>query len=154
MTATVTFSTLMRHPLEVVRKLDDGDVLITRRDGDDLRLSKARDAEGESQALQALAQLIAASLDEETCDHIAGRLTDPYPWIGLLPAELQHDFVGEYLRLARACTAVGRFDRLTIALAAWQATAEAYADPALTPDGTDLEYLDAETPAADPRHSA
>ena len=53
----------------------------------------------------------------------------------------------EFLRTARACASVSRFDRLTIALAAWKATAEAYADPSVTIDGSDLDYLD-ERPVA------
>ncbi len=42
---------------------------------------------------------------------------------------------------ARACAAVGRFERLTITLAAWKGTAEAYAGPAIAVNGSDLAYL-------------
>lgn len=153
MTTTVTLSALLRTPNDVFDKLEDGDVLVTRRDGDDLRISKARDAEDEINTLQALAQMIAASLDEKTCDRIAERLTDPFPWMALLPTAYQREFVGEFLRLARACASIGRFDRLRIVLAAWRATAEAYADPNVTPDGSDLDYSYPESSVTDPRES-
>lgn len=154
-TTTATFSTFLRSPNSVIERLDEGgDVLLTRRDGEPLRLSKARDAEQEATTLQALAQLIAASLDDEACDRLVGRLSEPFPWIALLPPERRREFVGDFLRTARACASVGRFDRLTIALNAWKATAEAYADPHMSPGGADLDYLPAEEPVDDPRTTA
>ncbi|HEY5842552.1 MAG TPA: hypothetical protein VIU87_14010 [Mycobacterium sp.] len=68
------------------------------------------------------------------------------PWIGLLPTALHAKFIAEFQDTARACIAVARFDRLSILLETWEATAEAYADPRLTADGSDLEYLE-ELPA-------
>jgi len=59
-----------------------------------------------------------------------------------LPAAARRSFVLEILATARACAAVGGFERLTIALAAWKGTAEAYADPTIALDGSDLDYLD------------
>jgi len=55
------------------------------------------------------------------------KLADPFPWIAVLPAAARRSFVLEFLATARACAAVGRFERLTIALAAWKGTAEVYA---------------------------
>lgn len=65
-----------------------------------------------------------------------------WPRLESLPAAARRSFVLEILATARACAAVGRFERLTIALAAWKGTAEAYADPAIALDGSDLDYLD------------
>jgi hypothetical protein len=142
MTATATFSDLLRTPNEVISKLEsDGSVLLTRRDAQSLRLSFAAPAAAEAGTLAALAQLIGASLDDEMCDRIASHLIEPFPWIDFLPAQARREFVGEFLRTTRACAAVSRFDRLTIVLAAWQGTAEAYADPAIAIDGSDLDYL-------------
>ncbi len=64
------------------------------------------------------------------------------PRLESLPAEARRSCVLEILATARACAAVGRFERLTIALAAWKGTAEAYADPTIALDGSDLDYLD------------
>jgi hypothetical protein len=141
MTTTVTFSELLRKPNDVIGKLDAGDVLLTRRDAEPLRLSLAGPATAEVGTLDALAQLIAASLDDEMSDRVAQHLLEPFPWAEFLPAQVRREFVGDFLRTARACAAVGRFDRLTILLEAWRATAEAYADPHVTAGGADLDYL-------------
>ena len=150
MTSTATFSALLRTPNEVIDQLEGGDVLLTRRDAEPLRLSKARPAEQEVDTLTALAQLIAASLDDAACDRLVEKLADPFPWIAVLPAAARRSFVLEFLATARACAAVGRFERLTIALAAWKGTAEVYADPAIALDGSDLDYLDEQQVVGDP----
>ena len=154
MTTTATFSALLRTPNEVIAKLETGDVLITRRDGEALRLSKARPAKQEMATLGALAQLIAASLDEQGMDRLVEHLADPFPWIVFLPDSARREFVGEFLRTARACASVGRFEALTVALNSWQATAEAFATPHLSASGADLDYLDDATEVPDPRHTA
>jgi len=157
MTTTATFSELLRTPNEVIDRLSGGgEVLLTRRDAEPLRLSLAGPAAAESSTLAALAQLIGASLDDEMCDRIASHLSDPFPWIEFLPDHARREFVGEFLRVARACAAVSRFDRLTVLLAAWRGTAEAYADPNIAIDGSDLDYLPAGSAveASDPRTSA
>lgn len=57
MTTTATFSALLRTPNDVIEQLDGGDVLLTRRDAEPLRLSKARRVEREASTLSALSQL-------------------------------------------------------------------------------------------------
>lgn len=151
MTSTATFSALLRTPNEVIDQLEAGDVLLTRRDAEPLRLSKARPAEQEVHTLAALAQLIAAGLDDDASDRLVDKLIDPFPWITVLPPAARRGFIEEFLATARACAALGRFERLTIALAAWKGTAEAYADPAISRDGSDLEYLDEPQVVGDPR---
>lgn len=151
MTSTATFSAFLRTPKDVIDQLERGDVLLTRREAEPLRLSKARPAEQEADTLAALAQMIVASLDDTVFNRLAARLTDPFPWIAVLPAGAQRKFVDEFLATARACAAVGHFQRLTVVLAAWKGTAEVYADPALALDGSDLDYLDEAQVVIDPR---
>lgn len=99
--------------------------------------------------LGVVGQLFAASLDEAALDRVATRLAVALPWIGLLPAGLHAEFIAEFQAIA-----VARFDRLAILLEAWQATAEAYADPRLTADGSDLEYLDVPEVVTEPVRDA
>ncbi len=75
------------------------------------------------------------------CQPLAAWAAGP-PRLESLPAAARRSFVLEILATARACAAVGGFERLTIALAAWKGTAEAYADPTIALDGSDLDYLD------------
>lgn len=143
MTRTATLSELLRHPNEVIERLDEGDVTITRRDGEALRLSKdARQSQSQG-ALDALSRLIAATLDDQACDRLAGSLSGEHPWMEFLPSEQRRRFVGEYFRTARACAKAGAFSPLAVLVASWEATAEAYA-LGLSPVGADLDYIDAE----------
>lgn len=74
---------------------------------------------------------------------MAAYLAEPFPWIEFLPAEARRVFVDDFVRTSRACAAVSRFGRLTVIQAAWQGTAEDYADPAVANDGSGLDYLPA-----------
>ena len=84
-------------------------------------------------------------------NRLVDRLVDPFPWITFLPKAARAEFVRDFLTTARACAAIGRFDRLTVTLNSWQATAEAYATPHLSPTGDDLDYLDVPESVPDPR---
>lgn len=151
MTTTRTLSQFVQKPTQVIADLEKGDVVLTRRGGEALRLSKADEADAETSALAALAQLIGASLDDDVADRLVGHLGDAFPWIEFLPLDRRREFLKSFLRLARACASVNAFDRLGIFLESWQATAAAYADPSVTSDGADLTYLDAPEPVMDPR---
>lgn len=146
MSTTLTLSSFVQTPTQVIAHLVDGDVLLTRRGGETLRLSKARTADDEAGVLAALTQLVALLLREDTGDRIADHLSDPFPWIELLPVGRRTEFVESFLRVARGCASVGRFDQLGVLLEAWKATAAAYADPATSPDGRGVHYLDQPQP--------
>lgn len=66
-------------------------------------------------------------------------------WAAVLPSAARREFAAEVLAVG------GDRVRLAAVWAAWQATAEAYADPTVTLDGSDLDYLDSPTPVPDPR---
>lgn len=151
---TATFSQLLREPNSVLGALAEaGEVVITRRNAPSLRLTEESSGRAHLGTLGIVGQLFAASLDEVGLKKVAARLSVPLPWIALLPDRVHAEFVADFQDTARACIAVGNFDRLGILLEAWKATAEAYADPTVTPDGTDLDYLPPSEadPVPDPR---
>lgn len=150
MSTTLTLSSFVQTPTQVIARLVDGDVLLTRRGGETLRLSKARTADDEVAVLAALTQLVAVSLRDDDGDRIVQHLTEPFPWVELLPALYRTEFSAAFLRVARACASVGRFDRLAIFLEAWKATAAAYADPSTTPDGFGVHFLNEPRLVGDP----
>lgn len=135
---TSTFSELLRHPNDVIAQLDQGDVTITRREGDTLVLSKANRRAENLEMLDQLSQLIAASLDDAACDRMAARLEDQYPWVSVLPEGPRRMFVGEFFRVLRGSVKVGGFAQMSGLLLSWEATAEAYAkgfpQPEFDPD--------------------
>lgn len=70
-------------------------------------------------------------------------------WAAVLPSAARREFAAEVL----AACAVEEGDpvRRAVVVAAWQATAEAYTDPAVALDGSDLDYLAEPAPVPDPR---
>lgn len=152
MSTTATLSAFLRDPNGVIAAMEEsGDVVLTRRAAPSLRLSDVAATEAETTALAALTQLLAVSIDDEMLERIVSHLSVAFPWVNLLPEKDRPEFVAEFLDLSRACLSVGRFDRLTIALEAWKSTAEAYADPTITTDGSDLHYFEQPREVPDPR---
>lgn len=148
-TSTATLSDLLRNPRDVIAQLDQGDVTLTRRDGEALMLTKAaRNAENQD-ALDHLSHLIAASLDDVVCARMAEHLKDEHPWLALLPEQQQLHFVGDYFRMLRASLSAGGYTQLAAFLASWRGTAEVYA-LGLTPAEFDADYAEASGPVARP----
>lgn len=127
MSTTTTFSDLLRSPNEVIERLDDGDVVLTRRGRESLRLSKERNAAEENELVAALARLIAVVVaDDSAIDRVVESLRESFPWVDFLDDATAAQFVGDFLRTARACASVGRFERLNVEVANWRETAIAY----------------------------
>lgn len=84
-------------------------------------------------------------------NRLMDRLVEPFPWITFLPEAARAEFVHDFRTTARACAAIGTFDQLTVTLNSWQATAEAYATPHLSPTSDDLDYLDVPESVSNPR---
>lgn len=152
MTTSATFSELLRHPNGVIERLDDGDVVLTRRGADALRLSKDSDSKADNEMVAAFAQLIGASIkDEDFGNHLVESLSTPYPWMEFLSPESRREFMAEFLRTARACASIGRFDRLSIVVADWRETAAVISGGF---DSTELDYIPGGLAVVDPRGDA
>lgn len=150
-TKTATFSTLLRHPNEVIASLEEGDVVLTRRDGEPLRISKERDAAREQEMTQAFAQMLGALvLDDDQAGRLLDRLRIPFGWLDFLGEDEQREFAEEFFRTARACAAAGNFERLAIEVGNWQETALAYS-LGLHHGLSAVEYLDEDLAVEDPR---
>lgn len=124
---TAPLSDLLRSPSKVIEHLDKGDVVLTRRGGAALRLSLDTTATQEREMVAALARLIAATLTDDTVTaQVADALRESFPWVDFLDKAATAQFVGDFLRTARACASVGRFERLGVEVANWKETAVAY----------------------------
>lgn len=125
---TVTFSTLLRSPNEVIDRLEEGDVVLTRREGASLRLSKDSTRAEEFTAIEALAQIIEAIVvSDESAPQIAQILQrGPFPWLEFLMPEARTQFVAEFLRMTHACASIERFEKLGVLVGNWRETAIAY----------------------------
>lgn len=126
----LTWSSFLREPTGVERWLERGDVLLRRRDGETLRLSRESSDAAQREALQAAIRLLtlgAARAKEGLQlneDEIAKRL----PWTRFLPAADRGTFVAEFLSTLESCADLGEFAALGRLVDDWKATASLHAE--------------------------
>lgn len=124
------FSDLLRNPKEVTREVEEGDVLLRRRDEPDLRLSRADRDEHRATALAALGRTL-RNLAMHNPKSLQEALRDAFSWMELLPAADQRLFADEFSRVAAAASELDSYASLVQLLREWRATAEVQADPKL-----------------------
>jgi len=124
------FSDLLRQPKEVARDVEDGDVVLRRRDEPDLWLSRA-DREGErADAFTALARAL-RNLALHSPGAFADALIDAFPWTEFLPPAERRSFGQEFSRVVMAAADLDNVAPVTQLVREWRATAEVHADPKL-----------------------
>ena len=124
------FSDLLRHPKDVAGDLENGDVLLRRRDQPDLRLTRADRETQRTAAFSALARAF-GHLAAHKPGEVADMLADAFAWTELLPESDRRLFVTEFARLLPAAAEVDNYAPLSQLIHEWRTTAEVHADPAL-----------------------
>lgn len=126
------FTQLLREPGEVVGHLEEGDVLIRRRDGSDLVVSLAERGEERREALRMLSHLLARLTDVKGgAKIVADAIVREFPWVRFLPQEDSRQFVDEFVRTADACAEIDMVEPLVRLVREWKSTASVWADPEL-----------------------
>ncbi|WP_068255844.1 hypothetical protein [Janibacter corallicola] len=141
-------SDLSRDSAKVFRTAERGPVEVTRRDGEPLVLTRKSEYDDHYAALNAAADLIAASL-EPSDSPLERRLQARMPWMRFLSEEDRAHFSHDIIDVARGCAAVHDFGPFLQELTEWHSTAAAVAAGYTAPD--DLDWFDEPVPAADPR---
>lgn len=125
---TLTF--MLRNSGDVLAEVEHRDVVLRRRDGEDLFLGLRSREESVREALGVLARLLlAASVDAETRQRVAGALSATLPWTAFLPEGERNDFFEALTTTAAACVEVDNFEPLARLIEGWRATAEIHANP-------------------------
>lgn len=124
------FSDLLRQPKAVTDDLEEGDVLLRRRDEPDLRLSRADREAHRAEAFAALGRAM-RNLAVHNPAALEEALADAFPWLEFLPATDRRLFLDEFTRVVTAAAAVDNYEPLTQVVIEWRATAEVHADPKL-----------------------
>lgn len=120
-----TFTDLLRKPREVLAHIDEGQVRITRRDGDDLVILRGHDLDVLEQGVALSSRLIRA-IGRNKGD-VEAALTDLFAWTGeFTPGELRA-YAAEIEHLLYAASELGTFERLLRVQQEWKETAVAYA---------------------------
>lgn len=127
-----TFTFMLRNSGAVLAELEHSDVVLRRRDGEDLFLGLRSREESVRDALGALARLLsAASVDPETRQRLVVALGASLPWTTFLPEDERAAFLDALVSTAAACAEVDNFEPLARLVDGWRATAEIHANPEL-----------------------
>lgn len=130
-TAEATLTDFLRDPRAVVDRLEHADVVLHRRNAEDLRLSLESRSESVAASIQFLARIVASVLSDETVRRRLQASAEDIPWLSFLPPQERQEFMVEFFRTAEAAAELGVMTPLAQLLREWQATAAIYADPEL-----------------------
>jgi hypothetical protein len=122
------FSDLLRRPKEVTSDVDDGDVLLRRRDEPDLRLTRADRDVDRAATFAALGRTL-RNLAVHNPKALSEALAEAVPWIEVLPSKDRELFVDEFSRVVVATTELDSYAPLSQLIREWRATAEIHAEP-------------------------
>jgi hypothetical protein len=127
-----TFTYMLRNSGDVLAEVEHRDVVLRRRDGEDLFLGLRSREESVRDALGVLARLLlAASVDPDTRQRVASALSASLPWTTFLPDEERAEFFEALTATAAACVELDTFEPLAHLIDGWRATAQVHAKPEL-----------------------
>jgi hypothetical protein len=114
-----TLSDFLQHSGKVLPSVASGEVLLRRRDGDDLILATSKQLEALQTVLRAFISI---------ADGGRERVKTVFPWFGFLQSDDQQEFLRELSRAADATIITGRLSELEEIIDEWRATALAVWD--------------------------
>jgi hypothetical protein len=129
-TKSIPYSAFLRGPTAVLPALDEGDVVLERRDGDDVVLTGGARFEARREGM-ALATRVLRHLARTDPEQASDLVAEELPWLRWLPAKERGACVAELLGDLAAGAETGTLEPFGRTLAAWRSTAEVWADPEL-----------------------
>ena len=131
-TAEATMTEFLRDPNGVVERLEHVDVVLHRRNAEDLRLSLQSRSEAVNDSVRFLTRVLGTALTDEVVRQRLRVSVEAIPWLSFLPEERRSEFLVDFFRCAEAAAELGTMAPLVQLLREWQATAAIYADPELS----------------------
>lgn len=128
-----SYSAFLRGPSQVLPSLADADVILERRDEENLVLMRAERFDAVAAGLRIAARSLAL-LARRQRDLAEELLAEELPWLTWLPPEERVSCVRELLADLVAGADTGLLTPFARNLASWRSTAEAWADPSLARD--------------------
>jgi hypothetical protein len=129
-TQTFPYSAFLRGPSQVLPSLADADVILERRDEENLVLMRAERFEATATGLRIAARSLAI-LARRQRDLAEELLAEELPWLTWLPAEERLACVKELLADLVAGADTGLLTPFARNLASWRSTAQVWSDPNL-----------------------
>ncbi len=127
---TFPYSAFLRGPSRILPSLADADVILERRDEENLVLMRAERFEAAAMGLRIAARSLAV-LARRQRDLAEELLAEELPWLTWLPATERVACVRELLADLVAGADTGLLTPFARNLASWRSTAEAWSDPTL-----------------------
>jgi hypothetical protein len=127
-TTSVPYSDFLRGPSDVIPRLDDGDVVLERRDADNLVLTRHARFTARQEGMTLAARLLRDVVRDQAA-MVAPILRRELPWMRWLPDAEQERCSEELIAELAAGADTGLFEPFTRTLDAWRSTAEAWSDP-------------------------
>ena len=127
---TVTFSEFLRGPNPVAEMAYDNDVVLTRRNDEDLILSTVWRQNYRDEATTVAASAL-RNLARLHPDLVAAALGDELPWLSWLPKQEEADCVKQMVVDLAAGASVKSYRAFFQHMMQWKHTAEIYMDPEL-----------------------
>ncbi|MBB4698901.1 hypothetical protein [Sphaerisporangium siamense] len=129
-TKNFPYSAFLRGPSQVLPSLDDADVILERRDDENLVLMRAERFEAGAATLRIAARALAilARRNSDLAEEVLG---EELPWTTWLPEDERHLCVRELLGHLVAGADTGELIPFSHALTAWRSTAIVWSDPNL-----------------------
>lgn len=124
------YSGFLRGPSEILPSLEEGDVILERRDAQGLVVT--RQDRYEARALgMAVATRVLVHLVKQDPDQAAQLISDELPWLTWLPATERRACLSELMANLAAGADTGALEPFARAIREWRDTAEVWADPKL-----------------------
>ena len=112
MTETMTLSTFVQRPTSALVLLDGGDdVLLTRRDGEDLRMQRECEVRDRAVTVSAVVR--------------------EFAWASIFSLSEANEFAVDYLAALRVSASLGNYAHVSTVVQAWKSSAEIKSDPEL-----------------------
>lgn len=129
-TKAFPYSTFLRGPTEVLPQLDEGDVLLERRDEENLVLTSFGRFAARQEGMTLAARLL-GDVVRDQADMMARLFDVELPWMRWLPETDRKECIDELLGELVAGADTGVLEPFARALAAWRSTAEVWSDPGM-----------------------
>ena len=130
-TAEATLTDFLRDPNAVVDRLAQTDIVLHRRNADDLRLSLESRSEAIATSVELIGHILRSLLEDASVRQRVREKTAAVAWLALLPESERDRFLEEFFRSAEGSADLGVMAPLGQLLREWRQTAAIYADPAL-----------------------
>lgn len=130
---TFPYSAFLRGPSGVLPSLADADVILERRDEENLVLMRAERFDAAATGLRIAARSLAV-LARRQRDLAEELLAEELPWLTWLPETERHACVSDLLADLVAGADTGLLLPFARNLISWRSTAEAWSDPTLARD--------------------